>query len=143
MKLLLFSLSLFLFFTGSGQIINRNIEPEDPYPYKIVGTDTVYKSVPDMPVYPGGDNKFMEFLGANIKYPAESREKRITGKVFVGFTVKADGNISNLEIIKSLNAACDQEVVRVMNLMPAWTPGKLYGNNVNVQMIMPINFSLR
>jgi hypothetical protein len=106
MKHFLLSLILLFALSGSAQIINRNIEPEDPYPFKIVGADTIYKSVPDMPVFPGGDGKLIEFLRQHIKYPIESRQKRTTGKVFVSYLVHADGKVSNVEILKSLDQAC-------------------------------------
>ena len=45
------------------------------------------------PDYPGGLNQFMTDLNAAIKYPAEAKAEKFQGRLFIGFTVGADGRI--------------------------------------------------
>jgi hypothetical protein len=60
---------------------------------------------------------------------SELREFMV-GTVYTTFTVLEDGNISDLKIVRGIQGctACDQEVLRVLSLMPKWSPGKQNGN---------------
>ena len=77
------------------------------------------------PQFPGGDDSLAAFLHRNIKYPPETKGKKINDTVFVGFTVDREGNISNLTAKLKGNypdEAIRKEVLRVVKLMPKWKP---------------------
>lgn len=103
----------------------------------------VFSLVEKMPTFPGGDNELYKFLGNNLKYPKKERQNGTTGKVFVTFVINADGSISDIKILRSLTALFDEEVIRVIKLMPKWTPGTNQGKPVNVQYNLPVTFMLR
>jgi TonB family protein len=103
----------------------------------------VFTAVEHAPDYPGGVNKFYKFLQQNIKYPADARNKKIEGKVFVTFIVEKDGSLSNLKIIRDPGAGCGAEALRVMKLSPKWNAGVQNGHKVRVQYTLPINFTLK
>jgi TonB family protein len=105
--------------------------------------DKVFSAVEHVPNYPGGVDKFFKFLQQNIKYPAEAKNKKIEGKVFVSFIVEKDGSLSNLKILRDPGAGCGAEAVRVMKLSPKWNPGIQNGHKVRVQYTMPISFTLK
>lgn len=111
-------------------------------PPKIVPDDKVYQAVEEMPVFPGGIEALMEYLGQNIRYPAEAHKKGTQGRVIVQFVVRKDGSIDNTKVLRSVDPLLDKEAVRVVNTMPKWTPGKQGGKAVNVQFTVPIAFSL-
>lgn len=97
--------------------------------------------VPPSFTYEGGD--LATYLVTNIHYPDQAREKGITGKVFVRFTVDKKGKVINPEIVKSSNPVFDQEALRVVKQMSGWTPGKNdQGKAVSVEMTLPIVFAL-
>lgn len=103
--------------------------------------DFVYFADP-MPEFPGGQAKLMEYLKNNITYPIEARDMGIEGKVYVGFVVKADGSISDVNVRRGVHQLLDREAIRVIKSMPKWTPGKQNGKPVNVQMTLPVKFTL-
>ena len=96
-----------------------------------------------MPQFPGGEEKFMSLIAHAIKYPREARKRNITGKVYVNFVIDKFGKIRDIKILRGIGGGCDEEVIRVLNLMPDWTPGKIGGMTVNVYYNLPVNFSLK
>lgn len=76
------------------------------------------------PSFPGGEDKLVEFINRKLRFPAQSVENGVSGRVSVRFTIDKEGNIKNPRIIRSLDPYCDDEAIRVVKLMPKWTPGK-------------------
>jgi len=58
----------------------------------------------------------------------------------ISFIVEKDGSISNVTILRGPGHGCDEEVVRVISKMPAWTPGKIGNNIVRGKMVTPVIF---
>jgi len=104
--------------------------------------DSLFTVVEEMPEYPGGSEEMMKFLVENIKYPEQARKDSIQGRVFVNFIIEVDGKVSNTKVLRGIGGGCDEEAVRVVSLMPAWTPGKQRGKNVRVAFNLPIKFAL-
>jgi periplasmic protein TonB len=65
------------------------------------------------------------------------------GTVYVSFVVDSLGKVRNPKLLRGVGDELDKEALRVVNLMPIWTPGKINGNPVNVQYNIPIRFTLR
>jgi len=97
-----------------------------------------------MPEFPGGTASLFKFFEQQVKYPEKERKLAVSGKLYVEFIVEKDGSISNPKVIKSLAQSknLDQEALRVISLMPRWTPGKEHGEPVRVKMVLPIAFKL-
>jgi len=98
--------------------------------------------VEDMPEPQGGYEAFYKFVRKNLKYPAQARRMGIEGKVFVQFIVSESGELSDIKVIKGIGAGCDEEVQRIMEKAPKWSPGKQRGIPVKVRQVMPIAFLL-
>ena len=97
-----------------------------------------------MPKFKGGNKAMMEFLMMNMKYPASAAKAKQQGRAIVGFVVRKDGTISDVQIKKSAgHAVLDEEAMRVVKSMPAWEPGKQKGKPVNVKYYVPITFRLK
>jgi TonB family protein len=94
-----------------------------------------------MPQYPGGQDSMMRFLAKNIKYPKEAIDKKITGRVIAQFIVDKNGKISSPKVLRGIGGGCDEEAIRVINLMPNWKPGKDKGKEVDVYFTLPIVFA--
>ena len=103
----------------------------------------IFKVVEEMPEFPGGAAKLMEYIQKNIKYPMMARESDIQGRVFVNFVVEPDGSISNVTVMRGIGGGCDEEAVRVVNSMPNWKPGKQRGSAVRCAYTVPIIFKLQ
>ena len=103
-------------------------------------TDGVFTVVENQPTPEGGMGKFYRYVGDNIKYPKEAREKGIEGKVFVQFVVNEYGELTDFKTLKGIGGGCDEEAVRMLQAAAAWNPGTTDGKPVPVRMVMPITF---
>jgi len=56
--------------------------------------------------------------------------------------VKSDGTIGDAKIARGVHPSLDKEAIRVINLLPAWKPGKQRGQAVNVAYTIPVQFAL-
>ncbi len=132
----------------------------------VVGPDgqPVYKVVDQMPTYgvcegdiqeikACSDKNMLGYIYANVNYPAAAKEEQAEGLGVVGFVVPADGtDIYDVKLVRSVGgkdgstpgfSALDQEILRVVNDMPAeWKPGLKDGRPVNVQFNLPIKFKM-
>lgn len=99
--------------------------------------DDTFIVVDQMPEYPGGSEALQEYISLNLKYPAL---KEVSGKVFVSFVVDRKGKVIDVKVKNEVDAALAKEAIRLVKAMPLWTPGKLEGKPVNVQMNLPIYF---
>ncbi len=104
--------------------------------------EDVFTVVEVMPEYPGGMDSLAAFIGRNIKYAASAKDAGITGTVFVNFIIEKDGSVGEVKTLRGISEDCDNEAVRVVSLMPNWTPGKQHGENVRVSFNLPIKFKL-
>ncbi|WP_420149615.1 TonB family protein [Spirosoma sp.] len=103
----------------------------------------VFTVVEQQPEFPGGMQALRKYLAENLRYPAEARQKRVQGRVFLQFVVSSTGQIQDLRLLKGIGSGCDEEAVRVVSQMPAWKPGRQQGNPVNVMYNLPIQFALK
>jgi TonB family protein len=110
----------------------------------LAGQDTSENGVVTyMPKFPGGDAALLKFIHDNLKYPAEAVKQKIQGRVTVQFTVAKDGSVCDAHILRSLSPILDAEALRVVNMMPAFQPGRLKnGEAAQVKYCVPVTFSL-
>ncbi len=102
----------------------------------------IFQIVEEMPTFPGGEQKLMEYVVKNVKYPQIAKETGIKGRVFVSFVVEPDGSVSNVKVLRGIGGGCDEEAMRVVKSMPKWKPGKQRGKAVRVSYMLPVNFQL-
>lgn len=95
-----------------------------------------------MPVFPGGEGELMKYIANNLKYPEDAIKKKIQGKVICRFIVTELGEISEVTVLRSLDASVDDEAIKVLKQMPKWTPGQQNGKNSKVYYVLPITFKL-
>lgn len=98
--------------------------------------------VESLPLPKNGYKELYSFIVNNLRYPIEAQRLGIEGRITIRFVVNEDGEIVESEILKGIGAGCDKEALRVLNLIPAWTPGKQRGKPVRVRMVLPITFKL-
>ena len=93
-------------------------------------------------VMPTTEVPVSKFLADNLKYPAEARNKKIEGRVIVRFVVDEKGEVKSPVVLKSPNDLLTAEALRVIGLMPRWTPGMVKSKPVSVYFVLPIVFRL-
>ena len=135
------------------------------------GDDPIFDLVEELPHFPGGDVKLMEFISQNIKYPKIATENGVQGRVIVRFIVEKDGSLTNPEVLatspgigeaipievisyktekerqdaENHNAgvqALRDEAIRVVKAMPKWIPGKQSGKVVRCRYSIPVTYRL-
>jgi len=102
----------------------------------------IFTVVEEIPYYIGGDEAKIKFLTENIKYPQSAKEKKIQGTIYVTFVIDETGKVTDVRVLRGIGGGCDEEAIRVVELMPPWKPGKQSGKPVRVQFNMPIRFTL-
>lgn len=103
----------------------------------------VFVVVEEMPTFPGGEKALMDFINGNIVYPEIAKENNIQGRVILRFCVTYKGAVDQVQILKPVDAALDNEAIRVIKMLPAWKPGKQGGKPVNVWYSVPVTFQLK
>lgn len=103
----------------------------------------IFTVVEQMPEFPGGAAEMTRFIQKNIKYPMMARESDIQGRVYINFVVEPDGSVSNVTVMRGIGGGCDEEAVRIVNMMPKWNPGKQRGVAVRCSFTVPIVFRLQ
>ncbi len=118
---------------GTGPaVIEEPVKEEEPFTF-----------VEQMPSFPDGTEAMYKFIYDNIKYPAIARENGISGQVIVQFVVSKDGEITKARVARGIGGGCNEEALRVVNMMPKWKPGKHNGRTVPVTFTLPIKFVLQ
>jgi len=85
----------------------------------------------------------MKTIYSYVKYPSIARENSIEGTVVVSFVVDKKGEIQNLEIVRDIGAGCGKEVIKAMNKLGKFYPGKHNGRPVSVIYKLPVKFKLQ
>ena len=101
--------------------------------------------VDQLPGFPGGAAQRRMFIRKNFHFTG-AEKKRLKGKkvkIYVAFDVLPDGKLTNVRITKGFNTRLDEEAMRVVSMMPKFTPGMRQGIPVKVnKVILPITFQL-
>jgi len=107
-------------------------------------SNEVYNQVDELPTF--GDKaqytELYEFIGKNLVYPKEAREKNVEGMVYTKFVVEKDGTVTNVSVEKGIGSGCDEAALNVIKQLPHWNPGKKDGKIVRTSFVIPINFKV-
>lgn len=98
-----------------------------------------------MPSFPGGDAAMMRFISEHVVYPEEAYKNGIEGKVIVQFIVEKTGKVGEVKVARSVNEELDREAVRVIKLLPDFTPGydRLKHEPTRVWYTLPVIFKIQ
>ncbi len=80
-----------------------------------------------LPRYKGGMEALRAFIVAHLRYPEEAKTHKIEGAVEVAYDVDGLGRIRNVKILAGLGFGCDEEVIRLINMLvyeKATNPGR-------------------
>ncbi|HRW20537.1 MAG TPA: energy transducer TonB [Bacteroidales bacterium] len=101
-----------------------------------------YDSVEVKPIFPGGESALNKFIFETMNYPQLAIEQNIEGTVYVKFIITKNGDVLNPTIFESVDSIIDEEAINIVKQMPKWEPGIHKGDTVNVNYILPVEFSL-
>lgn len=94
----------------------------------------------EKPEYPGGQKALREFVNAHLQYPEDALQQRIEGVVSVSYTVNDDGDVLNPTVIKGLCPSCNEEAIRIVNLLKF---GKATNRGVRVKVNNKLNIHFK
>ncbi|MEO7979263.1 hypothetical protein [Flavobacterium sp.] len=90
-----------------------------------------------VPEFSGGMNEFYKFIAKNYNVP-KKKPAFVKGKVYTTFIIEKDGSLNEIKILRDIGFGTGAEAIRVLNLCPKWSSGKLKGNAVRVLYALPI-----
>jgi TonB family protein len=135
MKYFLLFLGMFLSLASHAQTTDTDVVDLDA----MSGPDYVQAS------YPGGNEKFYQFISKNIQYPVRCMDENIQGEVRIQFTVNKNGELSNFKPIKKVDACPEftHEAIRILKKSKRWNPGTKNGLPINSYFAIPLKFNLQ
>ncbi len=95
-------------------------------------------------IYIGGIQRMFRENMASLRYPAEANKNKIQGQVLLKAVITEEGEMVNETVLEGLGYGCDEEALRVFQLVPdEWIPalGK-NGKPVKSEIIFPLTFRL-
>lgn len=104
--------------------------------------DQIFLVVEEQPQFPGGDEALLRYFRDNVKYPVMAQEMGIQGRVICQFTVRKDGSVGDVVVVRSADKSLDAEAIRLVSKMPKWKPGKQRGKPVHCKFTVPVTFKL-
>ena len=146
-------------------------------------SDKLFKVVEEMPRFPGcedldgtveekrqcANQKLIEHIYQNLKYPEAARKDKIEGVTVVQFVIEVDGSISHVTIARDIGGGCGEAALKVVNSMNhlstqdtiavfndvtyeeevrielndiKWRPGYQDGKAVRVLYTLPVKYKL-
>jgi TonB family protein len=130
----------------------KNPAVDEAYKYDIaikfqlpdnISDGKAYVVVEKMPLFPGGDRALLDFIKDNTHYPDSAKAKNIQGKVILRFIVNPEGGVEDVMVLKGVHPLLDEEAIRIVHKLPAFTPGYQGDRPVNVYYMVPITFTLK
>jgi TonB family protein len=97
----------------------------------------------EAPAFPGGVAGYRAYLKQHFRYPEEARQQNVVCNVVVGFVVDEAGRILDAEVVKGCAASLNAEALRLVRLMPWWTPARRAGQAVRATTSLHIHFELQ
>lgn len=96
-----------------------------------------------LPEYPGGINKFYEYVSRNFDRPEIDEDGNVVMSVIVSFVVEKNGTLTDIKVLRSSDSRMEKEAIRVLRaLRVKWTPGIKDGEPVRTLYTLPIKVKI-
>lgn len=82
-----------------------------------------------------------KFIQTNLKYPKEALERKIEGEVKASYDVDGLGRVRNIKIVEELGYGCDEEVIRLVEMLK-YEKAFNKGRNVTLHRTIKVDFRL-
>jgi TonB family protein len=125
-------------------------------PVKVYFTLPIIFTIEDGSVYQGKSLKneniidtapvptfnLVDYLHTNLNYPEDAKSKKIEGEVVIGFVVKADGRVDEVQIVQHAYPSLDKEALRLGRELPTFEPAMKNGKPIKIGESLKITFKL-
>lgn len=110
----------------------------------VTTNDTQQTTMTDRnPEFPGGMKRLSEYISSHLQYPTVSQENGVMGNVRVSYVIDEEGNVTDVEVMESIDPYLDEEAIRVISSMPKWKPGIKDGKYVKMKTSTLVKFKLQ
>jgi murein L,D-transpeptidase YafK len=118
--------------TGKGQKKTVHRRPEQPLPVK---DEDLAKSVDKLPLYPGGNDMFQEFLNKVSKEAVKDLDEGQTKAfIMVQYIIDSVGKPVYARVIRGGNDAMNEKIENEFLNMPPWAPAVHLGKHVAIEL---------
>lgn len=93
-------------------------------------------------IYPGGESALLKFVKESVIYPKKAKKAKMEGRVICSFMINTFGQVCNIYLVRGVNDELDEEALRVISMLPDWTPANVNGKPVCIKYTLPVNFKL-
>ena len=100
--------------------------------------DTIFMTAEIPPQFPGGRAELMRFIIQNFRFPESYTDLSPAGMIVCQFIVEKDGTITQVEVIRGQSQQLNAQVIKLIESMPKWTPGRQDGRPVRMRYTLPI-----
>jgi len=126
--------------TGAANTTTGTIgNPTLPIDYgKVINNTTELDKLPE---FPGGINKFYNYVGNNFEKPEIEGTK--TFRIYLSFVIEKDGSMTDIKVKKDPGFGLGREAIRVLkSLRTKWSPGMIGSKPVRASYNLPITVEM-
>ena len=101
-------------------------------------------AVDKMPEYPGGPRQLIyDWQRQLATFKDFGIEHGVPPRVIVSCIINEEGEVTDADVIRSVDPKYDKEALQFVNSMPRWTPGEHKGKKVKARVTLPFNTRLQ
>lgn len=119
-----------------------SLSAQEPISVKLVTRDPVLLGDTLSPEFAGGKSALYKYLSDNIEYPQVLIKIKMEGSLSLKFKVNKNGQVGDIEIIRGFDPDADDEVLRVVRMMPDWIPASVHGVSVDFVQFITVTFTI-
>lgn len=97
----------------------------------------VFTKVEQPAQFPGGEQALQKYFSENLKQSETRKEQTVV----TTFIVNETGIIQDVQVLKPRKKELNEEAVRAIQNMPAWTPAMQNGRAVAYKVELPVVFN--
>lgn len=109
--------------------------------FTATGADTTHFDFQVKPRFPGGDRGLQEFIAQNLR--KQSCRNNAEGLEVVQFVVSPEGDVTEINFLKSISPCHKEIVLRLLSKMPKWRPGRQEDEYYPARYTLPVRFTVK
>lgn len=121
-----------------GETYDKIVCVEDSMPE--FDPDMIFYVTEENALFPGGQSALLKFIADNIHLPDSLPDDFMGGRVVVRFVIDKTGKAHSPVIMRSKSKELDMEAMRIIEILPTFTPAKMNGQFVNCYYTLPVTF---
>ncbi len=109
------------------------------------GGETIRKTneLDKLPKYPGGMDKFYDYVARKFNSPEIDETGEITLSVIMSFVIEKDGTLTDIKAVRSTDYKMEKEAIRLLKASRVkWEPGMKDGKPVRTLFMLPIKVKI-